>query len=232
MKIFFPEIRRIFDLTDDEIHGYPEESIQATEESLGIRLPTMLRQFYLELGVHRMNSLQDWIVSLDDLKNHEQVDDWLPFYFENQGVVAWAVNRKDCSQDDPPVYAQLDGDDWAMETKSVSLFLRTILHHQAIMGAYYREAAIAPFVDREVVEYVKANFPASDEQFQVWLKLKTYASSADGGIEIWTTNQLDLSIGAKTKERFLELYEPLRQLDIRWDFLPDWLNELQEHVEE
>ncbi len=227
MNTFFPEIRRIFDLADDEMHGYPEESILAVEESLGTRLPTVLRQFYLELGAHRMNLLQNRLVSLHEL-NEQEDDDLVAFYVENQGVAVWAVKRDDCSQDDPPVYVQVDADDWALETERVSLFLQTMLHHQASLGGYYEYGAMSTAIDEKLTSFIKMNFPASDEHFRVWLGLSIYASSPDYSVELWTAEdsvQVDLSIGAKTKEQFLALYDPLRQFDIRWDARPDWLTD-------
>lgn len=226
MKTLFPEIRRMFDLTDDEMHGYPEESILAVEESLGVRLPAMLRQFYLELGAHRMTSMQDHIVPLYELDKQYDAD-WIIFYVENQAVVCWGVKREDCAQDDPPVYVFVDFNDSRLEAQSVSFFLRTMLHHQAALS-YYEYGAMSSAIDDNVTEFIISHFSPSDEHFREWLGLSIYASSSDSSIELSFSEDgkyVTLFIAAKTKEKFLALYEPLRHFDILWDSFPESLRD-------
>src|SRR5271167_4772533 len=82
--------------------GQPEASIADAEARLGLRLPSVLREYYLLAGRfdkfnrahNELRRPEEW--SVDGGK--------LAFLEENQCVVYWGVEADTTPDDDPPVY--------------------------------------------------------------------------------------------------------------------------------
>lgn len=85
--IAFKEIRKLYGLSEDENFGYPESEILDFENKNSLRLPTILREYYLALGKHPI--LNESFNRL--LKPAGQIgfsdDRYLVFYEENQAVI-------------------------------------------------------------------------------------------------------------------------------------------------
>ena len=118
--------------------GEPETRISAVEARLGLRLPAVLREYYLLAGrFDRFNRAhnelrrpEDW--SVDGGK--------LVFLEENQCVVFWGIELGTSPEDDPPVYQaeNVRGQpvEWFLEHERCSEFLIVMLHLQAVWGGY------------------------------------------------------------------------------------------------
>ena len=82
--------------------GQPETALSGAEARLGLRLPSVLREYYLLAGRfdrfnrahNRLRGPEEW--SVDGGK--------LVFLEKNQYVVAWGVEAGRSPEDDPPVY--------------------------------------------------------------------------------------------------------------------------------
>jgi hypothetical protein len=118
--------------------GQPEASISVAESRLGLRLPAVLREYYLLAGrFDRFNRAHN------ELRRPEE---WsadggkLVFLEENQCVVFWGVDAVTSPDDDPPVYQaeNLRGrpTEWYLEHERCSEFLIVMLHFQAVLGGY------------------------------------------------------------------------------------------------
>ena len=70
--------------------GVAEAEIAAAEARLGLKLPTVLREFYALVGRRKdINAVHNRLISLEE----SEVDqDRLVFYEENQAVVLWGVS--------------------------------------------------------------------------------------------------------------------------------------------
>lgn len=95
--------------------------VLAAEESLGLTLPTSVREWYslpdaMEILAHSNDPpIHPRDFALVEWRSHHLV----PIRHENQGVCVWAVLID--GSDDPPVYIQLDGSqDWVLAAKSFS----------------------------------------------------------------------------------------------------------------
>jgi hypothetical protein len=118
--------------------GEPEPSISAAEVRLGLRLPAVLREYYLlagrfdqfNLAHNRLLRPEKWFV--DNGK--------LVFLEENQRVVFWSVEASLSPDDDPPTYQgpNIRGQpiEWYLEHGVCSEFLLVTLHLQAVWGGY------------------------------------------------------------------------------------------------
>jgi hypothetical protein len=121
-------------LTPDD--GVPETSVADAEDRLGLRLPAVLRSYYLLAGRfdqfnqahNRLLGPEDW--SVDGGK--------LVFLDENQCVVSWGVEAVESPDDDPPVYqgpnVRGQPTEWYPEHETCSEFLIVTLHLQAVWG--------------------------------------------------------------------------------------------------
>jgi hypothetical protein len=118
--------------------GETEASIAEGETRLGLRLPVVLREYYLLAGrFDRFNRAhnkllrpEEWSVDLGKLV----------FLEENQCVVFWGVDAGTSPGDDPPVYQGQNvrgrPTDWYLEHERSSEFLLVMLHLQAVWGGY------------------------------------------------------------------------------------------------
>jgi hypothetical protein len=118
--------------------GEPEPSVAEAEARLGLRLPAVLRGYYLLAGRYdrfnrahnRLLRPEKWFV--DGGK--------LVFLEENQWVVFWCVEAGNSPEDDPPVYQgpNVRGrpTEWHLEHQRSSEFLLVMLHLQAVWGGY------------------------------------------------------------------------------------------------
>jgi hypothetical protein len=133
----------------------PEADLSDAEVRLGLRLPSVLRDYYRLAGRfdrfnHAHNQLlgpEEW--SVDGGK--------LVFLEENQCVVVWGVEASTSPEDDPPVYQgpTVGGrpTEWYLEHGRCSEFLLVMLHLQAVWGGYDHlggsdvpPAALEPFL--------------------------------------------------------------------------------------
>jgi hypothetical protein len=118
--------------------GQSETSISDAEARLGLRLPAVLREYYLLAGRfdrfnrahNQLRRPEEWCV--DGSK--------LVFLEENQCVVFWGVDAGTSPDDDPPVYQgpNVRGrpTEWYLEHERCSEFLLVMLHLQAVWGGY------------------------------------------------------------------------------------------------
>jgi hypothetical protein len=115
--------------------GYDEETLQAAEARLGVRLPLMLQQFFLGWGqrvdmTRRMHPL----LPPDQLKIK---DGALLFWAENQAVVLWGVLREVLDEADPSVVVAWnveEGLQWTPSHARLSDFFDDLTYFHALVG--------------------------------------------------------------------------------------------------
>jgi hypothetical protein len=118
--------------------GESEARISDGEPRLRLRLPAVLREYYVVAGrFDRFNRAHNKLLRPDEWS----VDGGkLVFLEENQCVVFWGVEAGTSPSDDPPVYQgqKVRGrpTDWYLEHERCSEFLLVMLHLQAVWGGY------------------------------------------------------------------------------------------------
>ncbi len=113
--------------------GVPEAEIAAAETRLGLKLPTLLREFYALAGKREdINHSFEHLVSVEEL---ELDGGMLTFYEENQDVTFWAVKSDDIAAD-PAVFRAFNKEnlDWEPDSEHLSEFLFAMLVLQAVNG--------------------------------------------------------------------------------------------------
>ena len=104
------------------------------DRGLGLRLPTLLREFYLVAGQREdINAVHNRLFSPENLEVDQQA---LVFYEENQGVVLWGIKADALSQADPQVFMAEYAStlQWDREHDHLSEFLTSMLIWQAVNG--------------------------------------------------------------------------------------------------
>jgi hypothetical protein len=100
---YLGKIRRLFQLPEEESSGFSETEIAAVEQSLNIKLPAVLREYYLIIGKNeKVNDSHNKLLGPDTIYFTE--DRYLVFYEENQGVVQWGIKESDLSIGNPSVW--------------------------------------------------------------------------------------------------------------------------------
>ncbi|MDR1199535.1 MAG: hypothetical protein LBK94_11105, partial [Prevotellaceae bacterium] len=121
------KIKLLYNLTKNKNHGISENEIVLMENNLKIKLPKILREYYLELGNNE--NINNSFNRLFEPKEISFTEDkkYLVFYEENQGVVYWAINKNDMESDNPKVYGNYDPDDltqdWFIDSETTDNFL-------------------------------------------------------------------------------------------------------------
>jgi len=118
--------------------GQPEASISLAEARLGLRLPAVLREYYLRAGrFDRFNRAHNQLLRPEEWSVDRGK---LVFLEENQCVVFWGVDAGSVPEDDPPVYQAENvrgrPTEWYLEHKRCSEFLIVMLHLQAVWAGY------------------------------------------------------------------------------------------------
>lgn len=116
--------------------GYDETVVAAAEQNLGLRFPSVLRQFYKSWGArHDLTNLCAELLS--------PVDTWLQsdalvFCLENQGVWYWGIPCDQIHQDDPSIYFAYNEEPvltWQISHEKMSHFLDYLTFGHTLSGA-------------------------------------------------------------------------------------------------
>ena len=140
----FAPIRRLWNISGN--HGFTSDQMARLIAIWG-DIPSLLIQYYRQLGVQKeLNGIGSGFAHLvlpPDPK-HQSVwlppvappNDYLEFYYEEQGIYTWGIRSADLTLDDPPVYVTEgypeDNPVWYLESPNLSDFLLTMAHFQAI----------------------------------------------------------------------------------------------------
>lgn len=118
--------------------GVPAEEVKAAEKRLQLSLPEALRELYRRTGkLASLHAAHNTLVAIDEV---DFADDRLIFYEENQGVVAWGIERSRLADADPPVEQGQPprevGGRWEFspEFASISEFVHAQAAWQAVNG--------------------------------------------------------------------------------------------------
>jgi hypothetical protein len=133
--------------------GYDEATIQLAEGRLSLRLPTLLRTFYLAWGRRRdMTQLHNPLLNPDALKVAANT---LMFCAENQAVLYWGVPCEALNEADPPVLVTYAGPsgwrvaselDWRPSHAHLSGFLDSLTYLHAFCGGAVHAGATQPHI--------------------------------------------------------------------------------------
>jgi hypothetical protein len=157
---YFQKIRHLYNIPENENHGFPESDIVALEKQLNIVLPAKLREYYFTLGKHEaINNSYNRLLQPAQI---ELSDEYLIFYEENQGVVNWGIKKEDLLQPDPPVYGGYTDDkghlNWYLELPATETSLLMLAVYNGVLGGLKYNGNFLEGVKPEVVSFIKENW--------------------------------------------------------------------------
>ena len=113
--------------------------IETVENSLSLKLPSVLREFHLLVG-----NLEMFISSFEQFVEPYIKDKMLVFLEENQGVCYWAINIQDSENETVFMCTDFDTDklEWYSEEVSLTDFLVILMYYQCAQGGYECGSAV------------------------------------------------------------------------------------------
>lgn len=171
---YLEKIVRLYQLSKDDYWGFSETEMTAIEHSLQIKLPAVLREYYLTIGKNKaVNDSHNRLLPPENIYFTD--DRYLVFYEENQGVVEWGIKESDLSLVNPSVYGNYDTiqeSDWQQETQTLTdFFLSMSIYNGTLGGLLYNANSFSP-VAPETVQLIQENWSEVPEIS--WERQKVY----------------------------------------------------------
>lgn len=212
-------IKRLYNLPENENFGFLENEISELEKRLDIKLPSKLREYYLTLGKEEnLNYSYNTLFKPEEISFSD--DEFLLIYEENQGVVIWGIKKEDLKLDNPPVYGNYDTiekSDWEIETQTTEDFLLMMaIYNGTFGGLQYNGNFIGPISSNDVL-FIEDNFELIPEISRDNQKIYTDDFRSVVSLSFDKENNCTAAfIGSYDQESFDNLLE---NLDIEWDYL-------------
>lgn len=196
--------------------GFSDDEVTSAEQRLGLRLPGLLREFYLLAGKRiDLNHAHNQLVHPNDLQLE---DEKLVFYEENQAACIWGVRAEDLEVADPPV---VRGDSmagfpqwvWEPHFERLSSFLLMMLCWQGVMGGMTHSAVVSG-IGARVEETMGARWRALDVDAPEG-EIRAYVGDGQILCMVGTRPRSDLYAGARNDKELAEIEE---LLDVAWDY--------------
>ncbi|MET3026999.1 SMI1/KNR4 family protein [Flavobacterium sp. UW10123] len=217
---YIQKIKRLYSLSENKNYGFLENQILDLEKKLNVKLPSKLKEYYLELG--KEENLNYCFNRL--LKPENEIgfsdDDFLFFYEENQNVAFWGIKKEDLSLVNPPVYGNYDTiekSDWEIETETIEDFFLLMAVFNGTLGGLQFNGNYLGEIDSEIVKLVVESYvlvPEISRENQ-----KIYTDEFYDVISLsfdQENNCTGAFIGSSDQERFDAI---LNLVDIDWSYL-------------
>ena len=219
MQSMFDKIRELFSISTTENCGYPPGSMDLWLETFGT-VPQVLADYYTTLGAHRELNDSSELHLVSPSQQSKFLDDrYLIFYQENWLLNRWGIAADDVRTPDPPVHVSSDGSEWRLVGNSLSEFLTSIAHAQAVFnfkysyGRYWFDAR-----DREhgivgdAADALRKRFPSRGADSKVWGGVEFRASHPDSVILLSgprPKGRWDLWFSSRTASHYTEMRDEI-----------------------
>lgn len=207
---YLEKIQRLYNVPENGYHGIPEVEITALEQRLNIKLPAVLRHYYLTLGDNEsINKSHNQLLNLNKVDLTD--DGYFIFYEENQAVVQWGIKEEDLIVENPPVWGNYDTiqeSDWQKETKSTEDFLLLMaVYNGTLGGLVYNANSFSP-VPSDAIALIQREWTEIPEIS--WEKQKIYTDEyfAVISLSFGEDHQCDaIFIGTSQEDRFEKILD-------------------------
>lgn len=214
------KIKRLYNLSENENHGFSQTEILDLEKKLEVKLPVKLKEYYLELGKEEnLNYSYNRLLKPDGEIGFSE-DNYLVIYEENQVVAFWGIKKEDLKQDNPPVYGNYDTiekSDWEIESQTIEDFFLWMAVYNGTLGGLQYNGNFFGEIDPETVKQIEERWMLVPEISRDNQKVFT-----DNYYEMISlsfdqeNNCTGAFIGTNDQERFDAILE---NLDIDWSYL-------------
>ncbi|KAF2335832.1 SMI1/KNR4 family protein [Flavobacterium nitrogenifigens] len=217
---YIQKIKRLYNLSENKNYGFSENQILDLEKTLNVKLPSKLKEYYLELGTEEnLNYCFNRLLKPENEIGFSD-DDFLVFYEENQNVAFWGIKKEDLSLENPPVYGNYDTiekSDWEMEIETTENFFLLMAVFNGTLGGLQFNGNYLGEIDSEIVKLVEENYALVPEISRE--NQKVYTADFYDVISLsfdQENNCTGAFIGSSDQERFDAI---LDLVDIDWSYL-------------
>ncbi len=219
---YIHNLRKLFNLPAGASLGFPEEALTALENRLEIRIPAVLRNFYLALG-----GCREMTASHNRLLDPAQqvgfsADDHLVFYEENQVVAYWGIKTTDLTQDNPPVYGNYSpsaaDSEWLLDAEDMETFLLLMSISNGVLGGLTHNANSFEPLLPDTLAYIEANW--KEIHSSSLMPQRIFSNEFDDVICI-PVDELGNSMGILVGSSHRKAFDRLLALSVNWYFSSD-----------
>jgi len=217
---YIQKIKRLYSLSENENYGFSEKQILDLEKTLNVKLPSKIKEYYLELGTEEnLNYCFNRLLKPENEIGFSD-DDFLVFYEENQNVAFWGIKKEDLSLENPPVYGNYDTiekSDWEMEIETTENFFLLMAVFNGTLGGLQFNGNYLGEIDSEIVKLVEEKYSLVPEISRE--NQKIYTADFYDVISLsfdQENNCTGAFIGSSDQERFDAI---LDLVDIDWSYL-------------
>ena len=219
----FQKIMILYNISKN--YGYSENDIMKEEDKQKIKIPKMLREYYLLLGKNKiLNETHNRLLKLNKETGFSD-DSYYVFYEENQATVYWGINKNDLEKDNPKVYGNYDAknltEEWFIDSETMEGFLLTMAYWNGVLGGlkYTANYSNDNGIKKKIIENIEKS----------WTEIKGITNEqlrffANNDIEIIAVttdiknNENGIYVGTNDKKKFVET---LDKINIKWDYRSD-----------
>lgn len=210
MKITFEKIRELYDIFDNSF-GLSEHEILDCEIRLSITLPSILKEYYLQLGNNSQLNQTQYFLLLPN-KIYFDKGDHLIFYSENQGNAIWGIKREELNFENPQVYITYDNDNWTSEGKLLD-FLNAMAYLQSIFAFQFNANAMG--ISKDIENIVRDNWEKIALKIELW-GVEFFQNTMGEVIALINSdNQTDLFVATKV---IIDFEKINKRLKVNWDY--------------
>jgi len=210
MKITFEKIRELYDISDNSF-GLSEHEILNCEIRLSITLPSILKEYYLQLGNNSQLNQTQYFLLLPN-KIYFDKGDHLIFYSENQGNAIWGIKREELNFENPQVYITYNNDNWTSEGKLLD-FLAAMAYLQSIFAFQFNANAVD--ISKDIENIVRDNWERVALKIELW-SVEFFQNTMGEVIALINSdNQTDLFVATKT---IIDFEKINKRLKVNWDY--------------
>ncbi|TDX87283.1 hypothetical protein B0I22_1471 [Epilithonimonas xixisoli] len=221
----FNEIRKLYGISEAEHFGYSETEILNFEETNNIKLPKVLRDYYLSLGKHKiLNESYNRLLEPNSQIGFSD-DRYLVFYEENQGVIFWGINENDLSLENPKIYGNYDAinlsEEWFEDSPNIEKFLLSMAILNGTLGGlkYNANKISEDELKAETLEIIEKKW---EEIKNITFQSQRYFTNDFNEVITLSINSENkpsgIFIGTNHKDRFISIIE---EINITWDYRSD-----------
>lgn len=210
MKITFEKTRELYDISDNSF-GLSEHEILNCEIRLSITLPSILKEYYLQLGNNSQLNQTQYFLLLPN-KIYFDKGDHLIFYSENQGNAIWGIKREELNFENPQVYITYNNDNWTSEGKLLD-FLAAMAYLQSIFAFQFNANAVD--ISKDLENIVRDNWERVALKIELW-SVEFFQNTMGEVIALINSdNQTDLFVATKT---IIDFEKINKRLKVNWDY--------------
>ena len=219
----FQTIKTLYNLTKN--YGYSENDIIQEENKQKIKIPKILREYYLKLGKNKkINETHNRLLKLNKETGFSD-DGYYVFYEENQAVVYWGINKNDLEKDNPKVYGNYDAtnltEEWFVDSETLEGFLLTMAYWNGVLGGlkYTANYSNDNGIENDIVKNIENNW---NEIKGITNEQLRFFTNSDIEIIVVTTDLENkangIYVGINDKKKFVETLDKIK---IEWDYRTD-----------